>query len=64
MGPVGAAQVSKEELKSISTPDKVETWLGELNQKIADITATVKAPLVGLAFEFAANGSGFVSPER
>jgi len=31
IGQFAAAQVSKEELKSISTPDSVETSLGELN---------------------------------
>ncbi len=30
MGQFATAQVSKEELKSISTPDKVKTSLGEL----------------------------------
>ena len=30
MGQLAAAEVSKEELKSISTPDKVKTSIGEL----------------------------------
>jgi len=30
MGQYAAAEVSKEELKSISTPDKVKTSIGEL----------------------------------
>ena len=33
-------------------------------KKVAEITVDIKGPLVGVAFEFAADGSGFVSPER
>lgn len=33
-------------------------------EKVAELKVTIRGPLVGLAFEFAANGSGFVSPDR